>query len=160
MLPRIQFANYVEKQKYILYAPTYRPYRELVDTLRKINFNPKSVHQTIKEQHVKLKLRPHPLDNSPHLKDFLSLESYISIELDDTEDLYSMIRGYSAIITDFSSIYQDAKWLDIPVFTVCDDFDIYDEQSGLFDWYKKEVSEDMYSDFQEVIHKAVAIIND
>ena len=114
----------------------------------------------MKKNEGKLRIRPHPVDNDKLLKNFLSLDTFSNITIDETEDLYSNILNYSAIITDFSSIYQDARWLGIPVYVVCDDLETYDQRSGLFDWYKEEISKDLFVDFKRVIKRAVVKIND
>lgn len=152
MLPRIAQAPKRKLQNSILYAPTYRSYRSLDITLQRINFNKSKINALLDKHGYTLVVRPHPMDADTAFVHDIKKNNQCRILLDQSEDLYDQITKYKLVITDFSSIYQDAIWLDIPVILVSDDLEIYHQNLGLFDWFLEEIkqfnSQDIHDSLQ------------
>lgn len=149
MLPRIAHAPKRKQENTILYAPTYRSYRGLDITLQKINFDRFKINALLDKHDYTLVFRPHPMDADTTFIQNIMGDNKSRIILDQTEDLYDQITRYKLIITDFSSIYQDAIWLGIPVILASDDLEIYHQKFGLFDWFYNEVKRVNSQDIHE-----------
>lgn len=139
MLPRIAYAPKRQKARAILLAPTYRDYQSLDKTLKNINFDQYKINELLIRNNFELMVRPHPMDSDSLIVQRLMKKEMSHIHLDQSEDLYDQITKYDLIITDFSSIYQDAVWLKIPTQAICDDLDKYHQRFGLFNWFFEEI---------------------
>ncbi|MCR4736300.1 MAG: CDP-glycerol glycerophosphotransferase family protein [Treponema sp.] len=127
-LPRVLYAKKCVKERKILYAPTYRRYRELSDVLKKTYILSDDFVHFLKYIDVSFVIRPHPIDAK--CIETMKLES--NIVLDSTEDIYESLTSYSILITDYSSIAYDAEALGIPCLYLSDDIDDYENENGLF----------------------------
>ena len=160
MLPRIAYAPKREKAQAILLAPTYRNYRSLDETLKNINFDQYKINELLIKNNFVLLVRPHPMDSDSLIVQSLMKKEMSHIHLDQSEDLYDQITKYDLIITDFSSIYQDAVWLKIPSIAICDDLDKYHQKFGLFDWFFEEIknnkSQDILKSLQDFFARGVS----
>jgi hypothetical protein len=61
-LPRLYYAPKRQKERKILYAPTFRGYRNFIETVRAINILDKHIGNILNENMIKLTIRPHPVD--------------------------------------------------------------------------------------------------
>ena len=151
MLPRIKYAPKRVKENFILYAPTHRGYQSIDQTLKDINFDFQKIKNLLKEIDFKLYIRPHPLDLNNQIIEQISKNNNDIIKIDKDEDLYSKLNSFKLVMTDFSSIYQDSIWLNIPVNTVSTDLELYNKEYGLFDWYIREIEYSNFIDFEKCI---------
>ena len=66
-----------------------------------------------------------------------TMEKEISTRLKDiskADDMYELLAGCDAFMTDYSSAAFDAAVMQIPVFLYCDDFNEYEEERGKLLW--------------------------
>lgn len=105
-----------QQEKYVLYAPTYRPYD--------FKINIKEVEKLVPQGH-KLIIHPHPM-----LK-INNLNSKHQI-LNDVSDIQEVILATDAVITDYSSIQYDYQQINRQVILYKPDEELYKKIHGLY----------------------------
>lgn len=123
-------------RRMILYAPTYRQTK--VSGASYYHFRQAEVDalRALLDRHdAVLGLRLHYFKNSQDLFNFSSMiDGHRIIELDHDQfpDIACVLREADLVVTDYSSVYVDALFLERPVFSFAYDYDHYrHEQDGL-----------------------------
>lgn len=111
--------NLKENEKYVLYAPTYRPYKYYLDLLELEKLIPKD-HKLIMHVHPMMK---HRIINEKAI-------NYMTLK--NVEDIQPLVLCMDKLITDCSSIQQDFKVLNKEVIYFFDDKDIYNRIHGIY----------------------------
>ncbi|WP_253649297.1 CDP-glycerol glycerophosphotransferase family protein [Vibrio splendidus] len=122
-------SNYSKKDKLckVLYAPTWR-YNDKGSFLKFDDFNISELDRFLKENHIVLYYRPHPLF-LPEDQSFLS--ENIKLSTPETEpEISDYLHTYDALISDYSSIIIDYLILDRPIAIYDYDYEIYKEENG------------------------------
>ncbi len=130
-------AQNIKENNIILYAPTYRRNRSIVEIMEYLGFFKDDFLSFIKENKVTIVIRPHPID----LDDLLKKELPNTFSIDRSKDIYETITKYSLIITDYSSLFYDALELNIPVKILQNDFDLYKKENGLFSSFEEYIND-------------------
>lgn len=82
-------------------------------------------------------LRLHPQLTARHINSEVSNDCLIDISKED--DMYEILAGCDAFMTDYSSAAFDASIMRIPVILFCDDYDDYQNERGRLLWDFKEL---------------------
>lgn len=121
-----------EKQKVILWLPTYREYNEdyVVSLLRTSQLE--QLNTKLKKIHCKLIIKLHPLQTAS-----VKVGEYSNIEFATQKDLeqrnisvYALLRNADALITDYSSVYFDYMLLNRPIAFTVEDIEEYRNKRG------------------------------
>ncbi len=107
--------NLEENQKYILYAPTYRPYMLEIDMEEVKKLIPKG---------YKLLFHPHPLLRTNEVEDIYILKGI--------KDIQEIILITDAVISDYSSIKYDYEKVNKKVVDYKPDLEMYSKVHGLY----------------------------
>lgn len=132
-----------ENEKSIIWMPTYRTsssalsqrdgaqYELGIPLLTRDNI--RFLDQFLKEKKVKLVIKYHTLQDNEK-NDIGKLKNIIFIDSDDIIKeqiaLYSFLKCFDALITDYSSVYFDYLLLDRPICHIVDDYDEYSRTRG------------------------------
>ena len=119
----------------ILYVPTFRKNK-------KIDLNP--IIDSFKDEKYNLIIRLHPLDHTNVEKKFLIDNKYQTLEL---------LKIADYVITDYSAIAFEAAVLRKKIFFYLYDIQEYEKTRGLNIDLKKEMSDETYSNIQEIAKK-------
>lgn len=155
--------NLPENAKIVLYAPTFRggsqgtdrrirvdesklDYDRLVDALRR-RFGGKWY----------VMLRLHPQLVARQISN--NTDNNKVIDVSKEEDLYEILAGCDAFITDYSSAAFDAAVMRIPVFLYCDDYSEYEAERGKLLWNLKELPFPLAQDNEELEYKVLEFDN-
>jgi CDP-glycerol glycerophosphotransferase (TagB/SpsB family) len=127
--------------KHILIAPTFRDGAALqYDSL--VNF--KMLDEFGRNNKVIFHVKAHPSDVSLVS---LDVSSYSNIQkVDRLVDIYSIVKGMDAVITDYSSIFFDCSYVGIPFFLHCPDVDFYNSNCRGFYFDAKRDFSMVYSE--------------
>lgn len=133
-----------EQEKLILWVPTHRRIKSksngnghgssVIPALLEKYLN-EDLEQTLQAKNTRLILKPHPNDE-PEARELIEeRDSRIKLLTGDamdsgTEDLYRLLPGTDALITDYSSVYFDYLLLDKPIAFVLDDLEQYRTERG------------------------------
>lgn len=155
--PRVQFAPKKEKQRRILYCPTYRKNKNLSDVIYSIGFLDDAFINWLDSNAIDFTIRPHPIDAEKiHL---ISLPK--RIQVDKSMDLYETINQYPVILTDYSSIMYDAESLGIAVLLIANDVQEYAmNENGLFEDFLLHIQNNHYECADELIVPLESIFRD
>jgi len=147
-----------KEKKLIVYAPTYRQTTTVSDS-RYYQFSKdeiKKLKGLLRKHNVVLGFRMHYFRNS---KDLFNFEDYIDNELifdvghNVISEIAPIIREADIVITDYSSVFMEALYIDKPVFAFAYDYDHYKNQEEGFLYNFKEVFPGPISyKFKELIH--------
>lgn len=127
-----------EQAKIVIYAPTFRggsqginrkispesgklDYGKLVDALQ---------NKFQGEWYVMLRLHPQLVARQVESNG----KSHKLIDVSKADDLYEILSGCDAFITDYSSAAFDAAVMKIPIFLYCDDYEEYEKERGALLW--------------------------
>lgn len=108
-----------------VYLPTFR--NEYDFNIFKNNFNFEIVENTLQRLDTHLYLQLHPLDN-PSTKFKRLLLSSEFIHIIEFDDIYSNLKDFDFLITDYSSIFFDFLLLERPIIFAPFDLEIYLEK--------------------------------
>ena len=56
------------------------------------------------------------------------------VDVSREDDMYEILAGCDAFMTDYSSAAFDAAVMEIPIFLYCDDYDTYEQERGKLLW--------------------------
>ena len=155
---RIMYAPAKHKESKILYAPTYRPYytsrRDYKDFLRSVGLFSGSIQTFLQNNNTVLVVRSHPID-----KQFLqTIQLPNGLFIDETPDIYQSLKEYSAVITDYSSIYYDCKEMGSDCYILAPDLEQYNNHVGMDNRFYYNVAIEKADTFIELIDKLKASI--
>lgn len=126
-----------KNKKLILYAPTYRQ-SHVLDDCDYYQFNSQEI-ENLKDLLIKnnaiLGFRMHYFRNSNslfNLEDFIDNELFFDLGHNTINEISAAIRCSDIVITDYSSVYIDALYLNKPVFSFAYDLENYkNNQDGI-----------------------------
>ena len=72
------------------------------------------------------------------------------IDVSHADDMYELLAGCDAFITDYSSAAFDASVMQIPIFLYCDDYFEYENERGSLLWDMKRLPFPMAEDNDEL----------
>ena len=156
--------NLSDDTKILMYAPTFRGGSQ--GTNREIeagNHMPdfslllKSLEREFGGKWYVL-LRLHPQLTARHINSIVSDKRLIDISGED--DMYEILAGCDAFMTDYSSAAFDAMVMKIPIFLYCDDYHEYEGERGKLLWNLKDLPFVISKDDNELNGKIRAFNND
>lgn len=124
--------------KLIMYAPTFRGGSQSVDreiSTEDANVDYERLIQSLEKRfggEWYILLRLHPQLVARHIESGKSSDRTIDISRED--DMYEILAGCDAFLTDYSSAAFDAAVMKIPVFLYCDDYKDYEGERGKLLW--------------------------
>ena len=128
----------VEDIHFLMYAPTFRGGSQ--ETNRSIEVGDHFPdYKMIKDALEKrfggtwyILLRLHPQLVARHMESGCKSDYIMDVSKED--DMYEILAGCDAFMTDYSSAAFDAAVMEIPIFLYCDDYDIYEQERGKLLW--------------------------
>ena len=118
--------NIYNKEKNILYVPTWRDDHSFSFSDH-INLN--SFNKFLHKNNMHLTIKLHPSDKS--LENIHQKFSNIEI-IDQNQDVYTLLKKSSIVLSDYSSMVFEALYLSKPVILFCPDYDTYQKNSREF----------------------------
>ena len=128
----------VEEIHFLMYAPTFRGGSQ--ETNRSIEVGDhfpdyKMVKDALEKRFGGtwyILLRLHPQLVARHMESGCKSEYIMDVSKED--DMYEILAGCDAFMTDYSSAAFDATVMEIPIFLYCDDYDTYEQERGKLLW--------------------------
>lgn len=122
----------------VMYAPTFRGGSQ--GTERTISAENRTLDCELLAQALEdrfggkwyVMLRLHPQLVARHIESGMKSERLMDVSRED--DLYELLAGCDAFVTDYSSAAFDAAVMRIPVFLYCDDYEAYERERGSLLW--------------------------
>lgn len=144
-------------KKLIVYAPTYRQLAA-VEKAGYYQFNDEEINslkRVLLENNAILGFRPHYFKNTKNtfnLNEYIDDELIFDLSVDVIDDFSMISRELDILITDYSSVYMDALYLDKPVLGFTYDLESYQqEQDGLLYSMEQAFPGKTYCHFSELI---------
>lgn len=137
---RYKLPNYA---KILLYAPTFRGGSQHVNREVKINQNFPDYKCLVEELEKRfggkwyIFLRLHPQLVARNLN--TSILDNCIIDVSEEDDMYEILAGCDAFMTDYSSAAFDAAIMKIPIFLYAEDYKEYEEERGKLLWNLNEL---------------------
>lgn len=104
-------------------------------------------------------LRLHPQLVARNLDSGVSSND-ITIDVSRVDDMYEILAGCDAFMTDYSSAAFDAAVMKIPVFLYCDDYAEYEGERGKLLWNLRELPFPLATDNQELEQKIEKFVDE
>lgn len=128
----------VEDVHFLMYAPTFRGGSQ--ETNRSIEVGDhfpdyKMVKDALEKRFGGtwyILLRLHPQLVARHMQSGCKSDYIVDVSRED--DMYELLAGCDAFMTDYSSAAFDAAVMEIPIFLYCDDYDTYEQERGKLLW--------------------------
>ena len=128
----------VEDIHFLMYAPTFRGGSQ--ETNRSIEVGDhfpdyKMVKNALEKRFGGtwyILLRLHPQLVARHME--IGCKSDYIVDVSREDDMYEILAGCDAFMTDYSSAAFDAAVMEIPIFLYCDDYDTYEQERGKLLW--------------------------
>lgn len=124
-------------KKLILYAPTYRQ-SHAINSASYYQFTLEEVQklkQMLKQNNAILGFRMHYFRNSEslfNLEDHIDNDTFFDLGHNTVKEIASAIRASDIVVTDYSSVYIDAMYINKPVFSFAYDLEDYtNNQDGI-----------------------------
>ncbi|HRY28272.1 MAG TPA: CDP-glycerol glycerophosphotransferase family protein [Candidatus Moranbacteria bacterium] len=124
-----------DKQKTILYLPTWREYDSNHDLFFQYGFDIQMMNEFLKKINAKLLIKFHAIDSMKN-KILGVAEKEERIRFIDIDDVYEILGEVDVLITDYSSVYFDFLLLDRPIVFASFDLDMYEKERGFYYDYK------------------------
>ncbi len=144
-------SNRLDSIHFLMYAPTFRGGSQGVNRqLREADHFPD--FEKITESFIKrfggewiVLLRLHPQMTARNLTSGIDNSAKESkapkcIDVSRVDDMYEILAGCDAFITDYSSAAFDAMVMNIPIFLYCDDYERYEKERGSLLWDLRKLS--------------------
>ena len=131
--------NSINREKEILWLPTYRHWGNVIHSNKDIPIlhkdNVDALNNFLKEKNVKIYIKPHPLQSVSFEKILDSKFSNIILIYDydltkQNVSLYEFLANMDALLTDYSSVMFDFLLVDRPIGFTIDDFDEFSKHVG------------------------------
>lgn len=136
--------NLSKDTKIIMYAPTFRGgSQETNRTIEKGNHAPDydSMLQALEKRFGGkwvVFLRLHPQLTARHIQS--GIHDYRLIDVSNEDDMYELLAGCDALISDYSSAVFDAAVMRMPIFLYADDYEEYEEERGKLLWDLRDMA--------------------
>lgn len=147
-----------ESAKIMMYCPTFRGGSQGTDrTVEKGDHFPdyasllKSLEAKFGGKWVVF-LRLHPQLTARHimLEDLMKDQKSRLLDVSRVDDMYELLAGCDAFMTDYSSAAFDAAIMKIPVFLYCDDYSDYEGERGKLLWDLRELPFPLAENMEEL----------
>lgn len=137
--------NNLDEIHFLMYAPTFRGGSQGINrTVDVGNHFPdyKSVKDALEKKfggkwYIMLRLHPQLIARGFGSNAYESAEYIVDGSIRD--DMYELLAGCDAFVTDYSSAAFDAMVMDIPIFLYCDDYEEYEGERGSLLWDLKKL---------------------
>lgn len=148
-----------EDAKIMMYAPTFRGGSQSMDRIVQTDEGTLDYDMLIANLEEKfggkwyLFLRLHPQLVARKIKQKAKPGTTIDqrvIDVSREDDMYRLLAGCDALITDYSSAAFDAAVMEIPIFLYCDDYKEYEKERGSLLWDLKKLPFGMALDNDEL----------
>lgn len=146
-----------ENKKYILYAPTWRPYDKTV-LFPFDSFNIDEFNKLLIELNIIILIRLHPRFEDD--LDTLTRSNIINFGTKRCPDISDALRYTNAIITDYSSIYCDYLILKKPVALLPYDLEKYKQEIGFSYSYNKIFPDSILDTYDDFLNFIISIKED
>lgn len=141
----------------IMYAPTFRSGSQSTGRIVQTNECTLDYSRLIKslkkrsggKWYIFLRLHPQLVAGQKH-KIRNRAENMRIIDVSRKDDMYEILAGCDAFITDYSSAAFDAAVMGIPVFLYCDDYSEYQKERGMLLWDLKKLPFGLAEDNEEL----------
>lgn len=149
--------------KIIMYAPTFRGGSQSTDRMVQTDEGTLDYDMLVTNLEKKfggrwyLFLRLHPQLVARKIKQKAKGSAAIDkrlIDVSRVDDMYRLLAGCDAFITDYSSAAFDAAVMEIPIFLYCDDYQEYQKERGSLLWDLEKLPFGMAQDNDE-LHKRI-----
>ena len=133
LMPRLQKRDARESSKNkVVFAPTFRKNQSLKETLTRCGLYSEELQVTLRHNDLELWIKPHYLDedesNGIHLP--------ARVRWLESPSLNEEIGSFSALVTDYSSVFFDAHFAGLAVGFVNHDLDEYTStETEIFEWF-------------------------
>lgn len=141
----------------ILYAPTWRPYRN-TELFPFDDFKVSELSDFLKAKNIELYIRLHPNFESEIDDQFLKYDNIKLLSKSSVDDIYEVLSGFDCLITDYSSIYVDYLLTDRPVIFIPYDYLEYSSRVGFsidYTEYSPGHKPKSFNEFKEAICDAL-----
>ena len=161
----------IDKQKIILYLPTWREYDSNHDLFFQYGFDIRAMSEFLKRINAKLLIKFHVIESTKN-KILGVAENDERIKFLDVDDIYEILGKVDVLITDYSSVYFDFLLLDSPIIFAPFDLDVYEKKRGFYYDYKtvtpgpkartwsdiiaqieQSITEDMFKEARKITNK-------
>lgn len=135
--------NMSDNVKILMYAPTFRGGSQGINREIETGNHMPDFSLLLKSLEKKfggewyILLRLHPQLTARHINSGVFNNRLIDISNED--DMYEILAGCDAFMTDYSSAAFDAMVMKIPVFLYCDDYEEYESERGKLLWNLKDL---------------------
>ncbi len=153
-----------EDAKILMYAPTFRGGSQGINrTLKEEDHSPdfeillNALEKRFGGTWV-IFLRLHPQLTVRHIKN--KKQSPQLIDVSTVDDMYELLAGCDAFMTDYSSAAFDAAVMRIPIFLYADDYKIYEDERGKLLWDLKNLPFVLISNNEELEEKILTMNDD
>lgn len=145
--------------KIIMYAPTFRGGSQGTDRILQTDEGTLDFERLVRNLEKKfggkwyIFLRLHPQlvvrKIEQEAKDGVITNKKL-IDVSRVDDMYELLAGCDAFITDYSSAAFDAAVMEIPIFLYCDDYKKYEKERGMLLWNLEELPFGLAKDNDEL----------
>lgn len=146
--------------QYILYMPTYRPYRNhIVEDFLMAVLNDSEFIHLLEEKQFKLLVKLH---NSDHISELSNTghKNVLILKSDDVSSSQELIAISEILITDYSSCCLDFALMNKPNLLYAPDYDHYCKENGIIDlWQDIYRSDQTITDEKYLITHISSILN-
>ncbi|SFC94535.1 CDP-glycerol glycerophosphotransferase family protein [Butyrivibrio sp. YAB3001] len=148
----------IDNVHFLMYAPTFRGGNQNID--RKLASDQHAPDYNLLLSSLEKRfggtwfilLRLHPQMTVRGIKatDSKDLYSKKCIDVSKVDDMYEILAGCDAFMTDYSSSAFDAAVMNIPIFLYCDDYSDYENERGKLLWDLKKLPFPMATDTRQL----------
>lgn len=150
-------------RRLVLYAPTYRDASVARDLCYRFDDTEVQRLKLLLERHgAMLGMRGHYLANapSPFARDHFDGRTLVDLDHASFHELAPLLRESAVVLTDYSSVYIDALYLDLPVVSFAYDLEHYSQrQNGLLYDMELAFPGPVATDFQALLAALEAILS-
>lgn len=114
--------------KFILYAPTWRPYASTI--FFPFALNAEKLDVFLKENNIYIFTRSHPFYSSEISEEVANLSNVIEFNSDIAPEICDFLTCFDGLITDYSSIYIDYLVADRKIAFIPYDYEMYKDKVG------------------------------
>lgn len=147
----------LDKQKTILYLPTWREYDSNHDLFFQYGFDVHVMNEFLKRIDAILLIKFH-VNESTKGKFFPNEEKIERINFINIDDIYEILGKVDILITDYSSIYFDFLLLDRPIIFSPFDLETYEKERGFYYNYEDVTPGPKAKNWDEIINNIQEVL--
>lgn len=129
IVKKIKKINISEKSKFILYAPTFRSWKD-TEYFPFKDFDKAKLKKFLEDNDIFIFIRSHR--NEKFDSSIYSVDNIIDFSDNKAVDINEYLGAFDLLITDYSSIFQDFLFLNKPILFIPYDLDEYIEKRGIY----------------------------